>query len=509
MKTKILIVEDESLVAADLEDRLTRLGYGVTGIADNGTDALRVAREDRPDIALMDINIIGPMDGIQVAGELRSQLCMPVVFLTSHADRGTLERACATEPFGYLVKPFEERDLTATIETAFHRYQAEQRLRKMGPWLATTLRSIADAVIATDLSGRITFVNPPAESLTGWKLHEALGRDFLEVFRAFKGPDRQTMNDIAQRAIHSGIGFELDEDIVLLARDDRETPIDDSAAPIRDDSGQVTGAIVVFRDKTDRLRLEEERRRLDEKTREAQKLESLGLVAGGVAHDFNNLLTVIMGHLSILEESLPEHFSRRDSLRQIHDAAERGAALGRQMLAYVGLGFRSSANFDLGKLAANITALLHGVSTKAELELNIAPDLPSVFGDLSQIRQVIMSLVINASDALGDQPGQIRVIVGTTRVTRQMLSTAAIAPAGCQEGEHVFLEVADTGCGMSRTTLARIFDPFFTTKFIGRGLGLAAASGIVRAHKGVLTVESTIGAGSSFRLMLPVNPPES
>jgi hypothetical protein len=506
MKAKILIVEDESLVAADLEDRLTRLGYAVTGIADNATDALRVARENLPDLALMDIHIIGPMDGIQTAGELRDQLRVPVVFLTSHADRGTLERACATEPFGYVVKPFEEHDLTATIETAFYRYQAEERLRKMERWLATTLRSIGDAVIATDLSGRITFVNPTAESLTGWKLQDALGRAFSEVFRVFKGPDRRPMNDVAQRAIHSGIGFELDEDVVLLARNGRETPIDDSTAPIRDDAGQITGAIVVFRDKTGRLQLEAERRQLEEKMREAQKLESLGLMAGGIAHDFNNLLTAVMGHVNILEHALPDHFSQRDSLRQIHNASERGAALCRQMLAYAGKSFRSTVDFDLGRLTEDITDLLHvSLSKTAKLELNVAPDLPSVCGDPSQIQQVIMNFVINASDALDDKPGQIRVTVGTMRVTRHLLSTAAVAGAECKEGEYVFMEVADTGCGMSRETLTRIFDPFFSTKFVGRGLGLAAVSGIVRAHKGILTVESTLGAGSSFRLMLAPN----
>lgn len=502
---RILIVEDEALVAADLEDRLTRMGYTVAGIADNGEDALRAARENALDLALMDINILGPTDGIQVADELRRQFRVPVIFLTSHADRKTLERACATEPFGYVVKPIEETDLAAAIETALCRQRAEERLDKMERWLATTLRSIGDAVVATDLLGRISFINPEAERLTGWTLREALGRPFADVFRAYTGPDRRLLGDIAQWAIHSGCGSTAKEDVILLGKGGMETPVSDNTAPIRDDAGEITGAIVIFRDLTEKRRMEAEQRRMEERVREAQRLESLGVMAAGVAHDFNNLLSAVVGNADLVEQSLPKDSSLKASTGQILTASRRGAQLCRQLLAYVGQRQRAFTQFDPGLLAIELADLLRvSINKKADLELVFPRDLPAVIGDSGQLQQVIINLVLNASEALSDQPGIIRVTAGTMPVSRQFIANAAVAGEKSSAGEHVFFEVSDTGCGMGNETLRRVFDPFFTTKFLGRGLGLAAVSGIVRAHGGLLTVDSSPGKGSTFRVLLPI-----
>ena len=247
---------------------------------------------------------------------------------------------------------------------------------------------------------------------------------------------------------------------------------------------------------------ETEREKLRLKMLDSQKLESLGVLAGGIAHDFNNLLTVILANATLARDEAETPASRTNRLGDIETAARRAADLCRQMLAYAGRGNFVVEHTDLGKLVRDTSHLLHvSISKKAHLELTLAPGLPAIEADVSQIQQVVMNLVINASDALGDTAGKISLV---TRLGRpQATPTGAIHSFDLPEGPCVCLEVHDTGQGMTPATLARVFDPFFTTKFAGRGLGLAAVLGIVRAHHGALAVESTPGRGSCFRLFLP------
>jgi len=215
----ILITEDEILVARDLERRLHKFGYQVADIVDTGEDAVQKTATLHPDLVLMDIRLSGEMDGIAAAMQIRSAHKTPVVFVTAHADLETLERAGMSEPLGYIVKPFQEQALHAAIETAFYRHRAERRLRDMERWLATTLRSIGDAVIATDEAEHITYLNPVAERLTGWGLHESLGAPFTTVFRAIHAGDRQPIVDPVQRALREGLVLNLNGDTLLLSKD--------------------------------------------------------------------------------------------------------------------------------------------------------------------------------------------------------------------------------------------------------------------------------------------------
>jgi len=249
---------------------------------------------------------------------------------------------------------------------------------------------------------------------------------------------------------------------------------------------------------------EEEREKLRLKMLDAQKLESLGVLAGGIAHDFNNLLTVILANATLARVEVESPNTPRDKrLADIETAARRAADLCRQMLAYAGRGSFVVERISIGKLVHDTTQLLQvSINKKARLVLNLAPDLPPVETDASQLQQVIMNLVINASEALGEAPGEISL---TTRLGRPKIAADVVLHSfDLPDGACVCLEVSDTGQGMTPATLARVFDPFFTTKFAGRGLGLAAVLGIVRAHNGALTVESRPGFGSSFSLFLPV-----
>ncbi|MEQ2008837.1 MAG: PAS domain-containing protein [Limisphaerales bacterium] len=254
----------------------------------------------------------------------------------------------------------------------------------------------------------------------------------------------------------------------------------------------------------ERQRVEQERAGIERKMVESQKLESLGVLAGGIAHDFNNLLTSILGNANLVRYDLPKDSPLHTSLEQIELTSLRAADLCKQMLAYSGRGRFQLQRVDLARLVEDTTHLLQiSISKKVVLNFSFAAALPEVEVDTTQLRQIVMNLVINASEAIGDRSGLITLSTGLVLVDRAYLTTTYLAPE-LPEGEYVFLEISDNGCGMTAEVKARIFDPFYTTKFTGRGLGLAAVLGIVRGHKGALKVYSEPGRGTSFKLILPV-----
>ena len=270
--------------------------------------------------------------------------------------------------------------------------------------------------------------------------------------------------------------------------------------PVTSKPRRITGT---HTDITARKQAEESSAKLEQKMRETQKLESLGVLAGGIAHDFNNLLSVVLGNASLARLEAAETSANAARLDSIVTAANRAAELCRQLLAYAGKGSYSISRLNLNELITETTRLLElSISKQAKLEFALAPTLPAIEADASQLRQIIMNLVINASEAMGDQ--QAGVIRLATSVVKLPLAANLGPDAELAPGDYVCMEISDTGCGMSAEVLARIFDPFFSTKFTGRGLGLAAVVGIVRTHNGGLRVFSTPGKGSTFRVFLPV-----
>jgi signal transduction histidine kinase/CheY-like chemotaxis protein len=268
--------------------------------------------------------------------------------------------------------------------------------------------------------------------------------------------------------------------------------------------------LAIARDVTERKRAEEENRLGERKLQETARLESLGVLAGGIAHDFNNLLTGILGYASLVRIQLPAGSPLVRHLEQIEGSAHRAADLCTQMLTYAGKARFILARLNLNALIAESTQLLHlSVGKNALLQCDLAPALPPVLADPNQLRQVLLNLVRNAAESLGGGDGVVRLATGVTRLDPEALAGAPLAPEA-PEGEYVFLEVRDTGCGLTPEMRARVFEPFFSTKFTGRGLGLAAVLGIVRAHRGAITVSSEVNRGTAFRLFFPcAGPPES
>ncbi len=275
---RILVVEDETIVAMGIEHHLEDLGYVVAGVASSGELALTLAQQIQPDLVLMDIQLQDEMDGIEAARQLHARFNIPVVYLTAHADQLTLDRAKITGPFGYITKPFQERDLHTTIEIALYKHQMEQKLAEREQWLHTTLRSIGDAVIATDNRGQIIFMNPVAEKLIGCLQADANGQNLVDIFRIIDEETEQPLGSPASHVIKTGETVELSNHTLLITRDNNKIPIADSVAPITDPQGQVIGAVLVFQDITQRRQAEQERERLITDLQEA--LDTIKVLSG-------------------------------------------------------------------------------------------------------------------------------------------------------------------------------------------------------------------------------------
>ncbi|HSZ81361.1 MAG TPA: response regulator [Polyangia bacterium] len=281
-------------------------------------------------------------------------------------------------------------------------------------------------------------------------------------------------------------------------------------APLRDPAnGAVVGLLGISTDITERHAAEKERKTLQAQLLQVQKLESLGLLAGGIAHDFNNILTAILGGAATARLSLPQESPAQADLEIVINAAQRAADLTRQLLAYSGKGHFEVRPLDASRLVKELANLLETtIAKKVQLRLELASDLPSIEADLAQVQQIIMNLVINGAEAIGDQRGTVLVTTGVQTVD-DVYAQSLFATDGITTGRYVFIEVHDTGCGMDEATKAKIFDPFFTTKFTGRGLGLAAVLGIVRGHGGAIKVYSSPGRGSTFKVFFRASSAEA
>lgn len=380
---------------------------------------------------------------------------------------------------------------------------AEDNLQESEERKAAIFESALDALITIDHEGKIVEWNPAAERIFGYTPQQAIGRELAELIIPAESRDAHRRGMI--RFNNSGEGPVLRRLIELTAlRADRtEFPTEIYITPIRTEPPLFSGFL---RDITERKQAEAERLKLEAQILHGQKLESLGVLAGGIAHDFNNLLTVMLGNASLALMQLPDESPARSMLGEVQHAAERAADLTKQMLAYSGKGKFEIQPLRLDALVHEMAKLLKTVVSKKAM-INLSLEAAGIEGDPTQIRQVLMNLIINASDALESNIGSIHVRTGTLNASEEDLHSRYL-PEVPPAGTYSWIEVEDTGKGMSEETQARIFDPFFTTKFTGRGLGLAAVLGIVRAHRGTIKVISAPEQGTIFKLLFPTTAAE-
>ena len=330
------------------------------------------------------------------------------------------------------------------IFNATERRTYERELLAARDLLSVTLTSIGDGVVATDGDGRINFMNPVAEELTAWKTDEARGRRIDEVLVLIREDDSATVENPIIHALRSGATVGMADHTVLISKDGRRIPVDDSASPIRDANGSVIGGVVVFRDISERKKNEGLEREHQERLRETVRLESLGRMAGGIAHDFNNLLTGILGNASLLADSVDS--ADTPKVNEILHSAERAASLTKQILAYSGGGWLEKKSLDLNSLVRESAAPLRA-SLPAQIELNIGPPDVVIDADPGQMQQLIIDLVINASEAIPEGKGTITIC--TDVVEKRPSRFSPVMDSTIDSGMYALLEVRDNGTGIS------------------------------------------------------------
>ena len=422
------------------------------------------------------------------------------------------------------------------------RKRAEEELLKSEALYSALIGAIPDPVVVYDSEGRATYVNDAFVQVYGWSRESLLGGkiDFVppEETEATQEALRRTLEDgtvffetkrwningdlldiqLRTALLHDQEGkhvlsIVIHRDVTALkqaeralrkAHDELEVRVEKRTAELAKANEELCVKIAEVK------QTQEEKLALERQVRHAQKLESLGVLAGGIAHDFNNILMAILGNADIALDELSPMSPARRNLQAIVKASKRASELSKQMLAYSGKGRFFLEPIDIGGLLEEISHLLEvSISKKSVLKLNLTENLPTFEGDVTQIRQLIMNLITNSSEAIGDKNGVITLSTGATNCDRVYLDdTNEVVLAGLDppsEGIYTYIEVADTGCGMNAGTIEKIFDPFFTTKTMGRGLGLSAVLGIVRGHRGTLKIHSEAGKGTRFKVLFPAD----
>ena len=385
------------------------------------------------------------------------------------------------------------RDVTA-------RKKSEEDLRKTEDRYRTVVDNIPLGVSLIDSDYRIIMTNRTQAEMFGHAPEWFIGRQCYEVFE--KRPEACSH---CPGAVCMASGAISDAYTAGIRDDGSRFDVHIRTAPLIGDLDKPYGFIEVVEDVTERRRAESDRHNLEQQLLHAQKLESLGVLAGGIAHDFNNILMAIMGNADLALMRVNKESPAVENLQRIEQAASKAADLAKQMLAYSGKGKFFVEKIDLNRLLEEMLHMLEvSISKKAVLRLNLHEHLPSVEADATQMRQIVMNLVINASEAIGDRSGVIAITTGVMDCDRSYLKDVWL-DENLSDGLYVYLEIADSGCGMDKDTMAKLFDPFFTTKFTGRGLGMAAVLGIVRGHKGAIKVYSELGKGTSFKILIPAS----
>ncbi len=490
---KILVVEDEVIVARTITGQLRQLGYIVADTASSGAAAIAKVAETQPDLILMDIVLKGEMDGVTTATQIREQQDIPIIYLTAYADDNTLQRAKLTQPFGYIVKPFTANDLRVAVEIGLFKHQMTQELQGNRDQLATILRSMGDGVIASDAQGAVTFMNPVAETLTGWRQAEAVGRDVTEIFQLVdEVTQTPAENPIAKVLENQQVAY-LDDFTALVAKDGTHIPIGDSASPLRRSSGEVSGAVVVFWDVSDRRQAELLAQAL-EKEKELNHLKSQ--FVSTVSHEFRNPLAVIRTAAELLDKSpnlsvdkQKAYIQRiKTSVRSMNQLMEDVLLMGQ---AEADRFVCNPAQLDLEQFCRNLVEEFSMVEDSSHtITFSSHGDRTSAWMDEKLLRYILTNLL---SNAIKYSPAETTIEFVLTIDAPENLAT---------------FQIQDQGIGIPELDQTRLFDSFFRASNVqliqGTGLGLAIVKRCVDAHHGQILVSSQVGVGTIVNVHLPL-----
>jgi PAS domain S-box-containing protein len=506
---KILVVEDEVITAEVIAEQLRELGYIVTDTVGSVAGLTASLNQTLPDLIIMDIMLRGEeVDGIVIADYVRRQFNIPVVYLTAQSDAETIERAKRTEPLGYIIKPFRPQDLRVMVEIALHKHQIDQQLIERERLLSTILQSAGDAIVATDASGSITYLNSVAETMTGWTQIDALGQTVKRVIRLVdKTTGEAVANDPVAQVLQEGRTLYLDDGLVLVAKDGSQTPISDSAFPITTGAETPVGVVLVISDASDRQRINQledevrQRQRSEEEAleilsaeRELNELKS-NLIAT-ISHELRTPLTVILTSVELLSRFGAQIAVEKQEcyLNRIRSAIKRLNHFIDNVLTF---NQADAGILPLNRAPLNIVSFCQelieeqlliyehshrfdyaheGADTEIRLDENL-------------LRHILTNLLENA---VKYSPGQSTVIVRSR----------------CEESQAVF-EVHDQGIGIPSADQQQLCSPFFRASNVGNtpgtGMGLSIVRKCVELHHGSLAIESEVNVGTKFTVTFPTN----
>ncbi len=511
-KNRLLIVEDETIVAKDLEICLEELGYIIVATASTGDEAISHVEKENPDLVLMDIMIQGDIDGIETARLIHSNFDIPIIYLTAYSDNHILERAKATAPFGFLVKPFRERELLATIEMALYRDKMQKQLSNKEKLIITYSEELKQKNI--DLTKEIEEHKRLKEKISAdnkrWfsildelpAIVSLIARDYTIKFsnRSFRKCFGNTGDRLCYRVIfgrnepcktcHAQHVFKTKDQQMWEWSSVPEGKVYQMYDYPFTDVDTTEYVLQLGIDITDKKKREEEQLK-------AQKLESISVLAGGIAHDFNNILTAILGNNQLAMLQSKKEGKICESLENVEKACLRAKDLTKQLLTFSKGGEPVTKASNIVKLVKDsVEFALRGSNVKSEL--SIAEDIWVVDVDEGQINQVLHNIVINGQQAMPEG--------GILKVKAENISldnSKSIVPL--KHGKYVKISVEDTGIGIPKNLIEKIFDPYFTTKQMGNGLGLASSFSIIKNHRGLITVNSKVEAGTTFCVFLPAS----
>ena len=507
MSTQILVVEDERLVARALQNELEQFGYEVSGIASSASEAVAQVEESRPDLVLMDVHLKGDVDGIEAAQRIQSRCGIPVIYLSAFSDATTVARASETNAFGYLIKPYEERELQTTIEMALAKHRAERQLEEAQRWLAAIHNGIDDAVIAADPENNIHSMNFAAEAITGWPMEDAIGVPLTAVCNLVDADGRIVHEDFVDRVVCESRTLELPDTTRLIARDDRETPVEGSISPIYDSRGDFLGTVLVLRNVAARLELDRLRRQTEERARRAQKTQAVGRLAGGLSHHLSDMLTVILGNTSLVLADLSNESDQFNSCQLLQDvelAAQNAASLIqrlRMLSRFTGDTADGMRQLDLNEFISEcVSEVKPLLNSRIQVKFEPADDLWPVRADETLLGQAILELAANARDAM-PQGGQLSLELTNVSIPAADL---VIHPDG-QAGEFVRLRISDTGRGIPSAAREQLFEPFVNDAASnkGRGLGTAPCRPLPSSIVAGLSAIARLDGRAQFELYLP------
>jgi len=503
-----MLVDDEAVITTQLEERLTSMGYEVIGSASSGLEAVSMARNLKPDIILMDIVMPGKLNGIDAAETIRTELDIPVIFLTAYAEDKHIKRAKNVEAFGYLVKPCHEREIRASIEVALYKKHMERQLRASEEKYRSVVDTAADAIIIADSDRNIVSWNHVAELMFGYSVNESAGKPFTLIMPEHTGQELENAMDCI---VSTGKSDILGKTVEYsgLRKDGSEFPVELSLATWQ--TKEDIFFTFIMRDITERKRVEEalkesnhfleealaELRQTQLQVIQQERLRALGQMASGIVHDFNNALTPILGYTDLMR-TVPGMLNDTENVKNyldiINTAAKDSAEITRNLRSF----YSQHTEIDIFA-PVNPTQLIEQAIELAQprwknqalasgIIINIETDLravPPVSGSETELREMLINLIFNAVDAMPE---------GGT-ITMRTYS----------DEEHVIIAISDTGKGMTEEVKERCFEPFFSTKDDrGAGLGLAVVYGIIQRHEGRIEIESEESKGTTFIVCLPI-----